>query len=65
MVNKRLTIMSFRLFSIRLWWAHVTVTPEPKRIAVFSNGISYGFKGKIPFGGHSIPKSGVGARLEW
>lgn len=27
------------LFSIRLWWAQVTVTPEDSRIVVFSRGI--------------------------
>jgi hypothetical protein len=26
-------------FSIRLWWAHVTVTPEDRRIIVLRRGI--------------------------
>ena len=48
-----------------LWWAHVTVTPEARRIAVFRRGTSRGFRGLIPVGGHCPPSSGVGARLEW
>lgn len=48
-----------------LWWAHVTVTPEASRMAVFSSGTSIGFRGLIPTGGHWPPSSGVGARLEW
>lgn len=43
----------------------MTVTPEARRIAVFSNGTSMGFRGLIPTGGHCPPSSGVGARLEW
>ncbi len=31
-------------FSIKLWWAHVTVTPEDKRMAVFNKGIWNGLK---------------------
>lgn len=40
------------LASIILWCAHVTVTPEAKRIEVFSRGICKGLNGEIPAGGH-------------
>ena len=56
--------MSFRLPSIKAWWAHVTVTPEANRTAVLSSGTSKAFKGSIPVGGHWFPSSGVGAKLE-
>lgn len=46
------------------WWAHVTVTPEANKTAVFNRGTSKGFKAWIPFGGHWLPSSGAGARLE-
>lgn len=55
----------FRLASVMLWWAHVTVIPEARRIAVFRRGTSIGSRGLIPTGGHCPPSSGVGARLEW
>lgn len=55
---------SFRLPSMMLWWAQVTVTPEAKSTAVLSRGTSKGFKGLIPVGGQQPPSSGVGARLE-
>ena len=58
-------IACFRLRSMMLWCAHVTVTPEARRIAVFSRGTSRGLRGLIPVGGHCPPSSGVGARLEW
>lgn len=48
-----------------LWWAHVTVTPEAKRTAVFRRGTSKGSRAVIPAGGQHPPSSGVGARLEW
>lgn len=51
--------------SIRLWWAHVTVTPDAKSTAVLSKGTSKGSSGVIPVGGQHPPSSGVGARLEW
>ena len=38
------------LFSRRPWCAHVTVTPEAKRIAVFSNGTCIGLNGWIAVG---------------
>lgn len=41
------------------------MTPEARRIAVFSRGTSRGFRGLTPVGGHWPPSSGVGARLEW
>lgn len=55
---------SFRAPSIIEWWAHVTVTPEARRTAVFNRGTSKGFNGAIPLGGQNPPSSGVGARLE-
>lgn len=54
-----------RLPSIKLWWAHVTVTPEARRTAVFRSGILNGLIGVIPIGGQQQPSSGVGARLLW
>lgn len=57
--------MFFRFISRRLWCAHVTVTPDAKRTAVFSRGTLNGFKGLIPVGGHAQPSSGVGDSLLW
>lgn len=54
-----------RLPSISLWWAHVTVTPEANRTAVFRSGTLNGLIGVIPTGGQQQPSSGVGARLLW
>ena len=54
-----------RLPSIRLWCAHVTVTPEAKSTAVFRSGTLNGFSGCTPTGGQQHPSSGVGARLLW
>jgi len=42
----------------------VTDTPEDKRMIVFSRGIWNGLKGEMFLGGHNIPISNVGARLE-
>lgn len=53
------------LFSIKLWWAHVTVTPDANKIAVFKRGIWKGLKAIIPTGGQVIPNSIVGERLLW
>lgn len=53
------------LFSIKLWWAHVTETPEERRMMVFNKGIWKGLNAEIFFGGHSIPTSIAGANLEW
>lgn len=55
--------MFFRLDSIKLWWAQVTVTPEAKRTAVFSRGTLNGLRGLIPAGGQQHPSSGVGDSL--
>lgn len=55
----------FRLPSIRLWCAQVTVTPEARSTAVFSRGILKGLMGVIPIGGQQQPNSGVGASLLW
>lgn len=52
-----------RLFSIKAWWDHVTLTPEERRIIVLRRGTWVALNGMIPRGGHSIPTSLVGARL--
>lgn len=51
--------------SIRLWCAHVTVTPDASRTAVLRSGTSKGSRVVIPVGGQHPPSSGVGAKLEW
>jgi hypothetical protein len=43
----------------------VTVTPDDRRMAVFSNGICSGLNGWIPVGGHVDPSSIVGDNLLW
>lgn len=53
------------LFSINLWCAQVTDTPEERRITVFNKGIWKGLNAEIFLGGHSIPISIAGANLEW
>lgn len=58
-------IACFWFPSVMLWCAQVTVTPEASRMAVLRRGTSRGFRGVIPVGGHWLPSSGVGARLEW
>lgn len=57
--------MAFSFCAIILWWAHVTVTPDASRIAVFRSGTLNGFNGLIPAGGQQHPSSGVGAKLLW
>lgn len=52
-----------RFCSNKLWWAHVTVTPEASNTAVFNKGTLNGFSGVIPVGGQAHPSSGVGDRL--
>jgi hypothetical protein len=52
-------------FSSRPWRAHVTVTPEASRIAVFSKGTCTGLNGWIPVGGQVDPSSVVGNKLVW
>lgn len=64
-VNVRAWIVFIRFVSIRLWWAHVTVTPDAKRTAVFRSGMLNGFRGVIPIGGQQQPSSWVGANLLW
>lgn len=54
-----------KLFSIILWWAQVTVTPELRRIIVFKRGTWNGLNGNTPLGGHIKPISIEGARLLW
>lgn len=53
------------LFSIKPWWAHVIVTPELNKIAVFNKGTWNGLKIKIPDGGQILPNSVDGDKLEW
>jgi hypothetical protein len=53
------------LFYSRPWWAHVTVTPEANKIAVFSKGTCVGLIGWIPVDGQVDPSSIVGDSLVW
>jgi len=64
-VKIRAWVVLARLCSSKLWWAHVTVTPDANRTAVFSKGTLKGFNGVIPVGGQAHPNSGVGDRLLW
>jgi hypothetical protein len=48
---------------MRLWWAHVTVTPDERRIMVFKRGTWRGLKMLIPYGGHNKPISLIGDKL--
>lgn len=54
-----------RFLSIKAWWAHVTVTPEDKRIAVLRRGIWNGLNGWTLIGGQRVPISMAGERLLW
>lgn len=45
------------LFSVTAWCAQVTVTPEARRMAVFSRGIWNGLKGVKAVGGQQLPSS--------
>lgn len=53
------------LFSMRLWWAQVTVTPDPSKIMVLRRGTWNGLNGVTPLGGHINPISIDGASLLW
>jgi hypothetical protein len=53
------------LFSSMPWCAHVTVTPEANKIAVFSKGTCMGLNSWIPVGGQVDPSSIVGDSLVW
>jgi len=55
MVNTSATRVSLWFFCIIILCAHVTVTPEVSKIALFNRGIPYGSKGKICLGGHVSP----------
>ena len=57
-------IVLFRSPANNLWWAHVTVTPEASKTAVFRRGTAKGLRGLIPVGGQVHPSSGDGANLE-
>lgn len=52
-------------FFIKLWWAHVIVTPELNKIAVFKRGIEKGLIIEIPTGGQIAPNSREGAKELW
>jgi len=54
-----------KFLSIIPWWAHVTVTPEARRIIVFKRGTWKGLNGITPWGGHWRPISIDGASLLW
>lgn len=53
------------LFSSNRWCAHVIVTPEASRIAVYSKGHCVGLNGWIPAGGQFDPSSIVGDSSVW
>jgi hypothetical protein len=65
MVSASALMVLSRFLSIRLWCAHVTVTPEANSTAVFRRGTLNGFRGLMPDGGQQHPSSGVGERLLW
>lgn len=50
---------------IILWFAHVTVAPELKRIAVFKRRTEGGLRSSIPKGGHITPIPTEGDKLLW
>lgn len=58
-------VVSVKFFSKIEWWAHVTVTPDLRRIIVLSSGTWNGLKIKIPWGGQNNPNSNVGFNLLW
>lgn len=64
-VSTRAWIVFLLFPSISLWCAHVTVTPDARSTAVFSNGTLNGLIGVIPTGGQQHPNSIVGANLLW
>ena len=51
--------------SISLWWDHVILTPEDKRIMVLRSGTLKGLNTSIPVGGQILPNSMLGANLLW
>lgn len=55
MVNISAVIVSLWFFCIIILCAHVTVTPEVSKIALFNRGTPYGSNGKICLGGHVSP----------
>lgn len=65
MVNINLFEACFKLFSIILWCAHVTVIPDEIKIRELSRGISSGLNGLIPRGGHLNPNSILGDNELW
>lgn len=65
MVKNILWVIWEWFFLVILWCAHVIVTPDVKRIAVFNKGTWKGLKIKIPNGGQILPSSIVGESLLW
>jgi hypothetical protein len=57
-------IAFFRSAAKKARWAQVILTPEERRIKVFKNGSSKGFKTSIPLGGQTQPIETAGDRLE-
>ena len=51
--------------SIRAWCAHVTLTPEERRIIVFIKGAVQELNASTPIGGQEQPNSMLGERLLW
>ena len=51
--------------SIRAWCAHVTLTPEERRIIVFIKGTVQELNASTPIGGQEQPNSMLGERLLW
>ena len=51
--------------SIRAWCAHVTLTPEDRRIIVFIKGTVQELNASTPIGGQEQPNSMLGERLLW
>lgn len=49
----------------KLWWAHVTETPDVNKINVFNKGILNALKVETPVGGQIIPISILGDKLKW
>ena len=48
-----------------VWWAHVTETPDARRIAVLRRGTAKGLIGVMAVGGQVQPSWWVGDRLLW
>jgi len=59
-------VMAWEKFPlIKLWCVQVTVIPDDRRIIVFKRGTWMGLNTSMFIGGHSIPTSIFGDRLQW